>query len=439
MANRVVVAGGGASGLVAAVFAAENGAKVTILEHKDRVGRKILMTGNGRCNLTNMSDVRGKYYSSDRDSLDRVYDTLARFDAVRTRDFFKELGLYTKEKRDGGVYPISEQASIVLDVLRSACDRLNVRIRTDCEITSVRPVKTGGGTVSVIQYFHVNQEQKKQDNKNKMRSKKEEIEYDQFILATGGKAAPVSGSDGSGYELAKSLGHSIVEPLPALVQLGCEGNFFKALSGVRAQGRVRLLVDGKEAASEEGELQLTDYGISGIPVFQFSRLASRALYEGKKCEAGINFIPYIESIDSLIFNKSMDDNIKDFSHKTAEEFLSGLVHKKVAAVVCRQNGIPSGATVGQVGANKLGDCIRMLADFRVRITAPNSFENAQVCCGGVPLSEVDENLMSRRHSDIYIIGELLDCDGICGGYNLQWAWATGAIAGTDAALQGDRV
>ena len=438
MANRVVVAGGGASGLVAAVFAAENGATVTILEHKDRVGRKILMTGNGRCNLTNMSDVRGKYYSSDRDSLDRIYDTLVRFDAVRTRDFFKRIGFYTKEKRDGGVYPVSEQASIVLDVLRSACDRLGVRIRTDCEITAVRPAKAGGGAVSVIQYFHVDQEQKKQDNKNKMRSKKVVIEYDQFILATGGKAALVSGSDGSGYDLAKRLGHSVVEPLPALVQLKCEGSFFKALSGVRAQSRVRLLIDGKEAASEEGELQLTDYGISGIPVFQFSRLASRATYEGKQCEAGINFIPYIEEAGHMVFDQSMDDNIRDFSHKTAEEFLSGLVHKKVAAVVCRRNGIASGEAVGQVGANKRGDCIRMLADFRGKITAPNSFENAQVCCGGVPLGEVDKNFMSRRHSDIYIIGELLDCDGICGGYNLQWAWATGAIAGTDAALQEDR-
>lgn len=469
MAYKVVVAGGGASGLAAAIFAAENGARVTVLEHKDRVGRKILMTGNGRCNLTNMSDVHGKYYSSDADSLNKIYDTLVRFGAGRTRDFFKSLGLYTKEKRDGGVYPVSEQASIVLDVLRSACIRLGVEICTDCEVTAVRPVRTGGGVVHVTQYtspaFRPDLPSSGLDistsgsdktasgtgktvrNKNRTIAKKEQIAYDRLILATGGKAASVSGSDGSGYELTKTLGHSVIEPLPALVQLRCEGAFFKALSGVRAQGRVRLLIDGREAACEEGELQLVDYGISGIPVFQMSRLASRALHEGKQCEAVIDFLPYmdienmdiknidIKKTDNRIFDHSIGENIQAFPHKTVEEFLSGMVHKKVASVVCKQNKITPTETVGQIGTGKIWDCIRMLSDFRVKITASNSFENAQVCCGGVPLGEVNENFMSCRCQDVYIVGELLDCDGICGGYNLQWAWATGAIAGADAACR----
>ena len=181
MAKKVIVAGGGASGLVAAVTAAENGARVTVLEHKDRVGKKILMTGNGKCNLTNMSDVHGKYYSSDTASLEQIYDTLVRFDAQETRKFFQRLGLYTKEKRDGGVYPVSEQASIVLNVLRSACGRLGVTIRTDCALTAVLP-KKNGGIARVMQ-----------EGRNA-----QEIAYDRLILATGGKAAPVSGSDGSG-------------------------------------------------------------------------------------------------------------------------------------------------------------------------------------------------------------------------------------------------
>lgn len=436
MADKIVVAGGGASGLMAAVSAARNGADVTILEHMDRVGKKLLMTGNGRCNLTNMSDVHGKYYSSDADSLNRIYDTLVRFDAEKTREFFRGIGLYTKEKRDGGVYPVSEQASIVLDVLRSACDMLGVQIRTDCEVISVKPARTGGGTVHVAQYVRTNQEKGKSAGKNRVLSKKEDIIYDRLIFAAGGQAVSVSGSDGSGYRLIKTLGHSIVEPLPALVQLRCDGAFFKVLSGVRAQGIVRLLIGEQEVACEEGELQLTDYGISGIPVFQLSRLASRAIYDRKKCEAAINFIPYIERTD---FEGSIRHHVREFAHKTVEEYLSGLVHKKIAGVVCKQNRITTGETVGQAGADRIRDCIRMLTDFRVKVTSPNSFEHAQVCCGGVPLGEVDENFMSRKCAGIYIVGELLDCDGICGGYNLQWAWATGAIAGTAAALQGDRI
>lgn len=415
MANRVVVIGGGASGLAAAIAAAENGAVVTVLEHKDRVGKKILMTGNGKCNLTNRKAVSGKYYSSDAASLKQVYDTLARFGVVQTRDFFLRLGLYTKEKKDGGIYPVSEQASTVLDILRSACDRLGVAIQTDCTVISIQPGKKGG----VVTVYN---------------SKEETIFYNKLILATGGKAAPVSGSDGSGYVLAERLGHHIVEPLPALVQLKCKGTFFKALSGVRAQGKIRLLIDGVEAAAEEGELQLTDYGISGIPVFQCSRLASRALYDGKQCEVSIDFISYIFDDDTDNICNVLKNSAKEyFSYKTVEEFLSGVVHKKIAGVVCKQNGIGLGMTVRQAGIERVWNCIKMLADFRVQVTAPNSFENAQVCCGGVPLKEVDKNFASLKCQGIYIVGELLDCDGICGGYNLQWAWATGIIAGTDAA------
>ena len=208
MANKIVVAGGGASGLTAAIFAAENGAEVTILEHKDRVGKKILMTGNGKCNLTNMNDMHGKYYSSDTQSLNKIYHALARFDAERTRGFFQKLGLYTKEKKDGGVYPVSEQASIVLDVLRSECSRLGVQIQTDCEITSIVPEEIGG-TVYFIHSIRESEPKGQTSKKDSIiKKKKQTIRFDTLILATGGKAAPISGSDGSGYQLAKNAGAS---------------------------------------------------------------------------------------------------------------------------------------------------------------------------------------------------------------------------------------
>lgn len=481
MARQVVVAGGGASGLTAAIYAARNGADVTILEHRDSVGKKILMTGNGKCNLTNMSDVHGKYYSSDERSLEKVYDTLVRFDAKKTRSFFMELGLFTKEKRDGGVYPVSEQAAVVLDVLRSACSSLGIRIITDCEIKEIIP-PCAGAKIRIKRYIRENAASKAK-KKPVVSEQEESISYDRIILATGGRAAPKSGSDGSGYVLARKLGHSIIEPLPALVQLKCAGDFFPSISGVRAQCRLSLYIDGKESAVEEGELQLTDYGISGIPVFQFSRIAAKALHAGQKCEVRINFIPYLfdagynensnrdlikkdtsyneHLIESLpkkdtSYNKNLIANlfIKDaiynenttnkksfteniFCHKTVEELLAGLVHKKIAAMVCKKNGIYNGMTVAQalqVCPKKINGCIQMLMDFRVQITDTNSFENAQVCCGGVPLSEVDGQFRSVKAENVYIVGELLDCDGICGGYNLQWAWATGAIAGESAAL-----
>lgn len=413
--GKVIVAGGGASGLTAAVFAARGKNNVTVLEHNDRVGKKILMTGNGRCNLTNMSGFCGKYYSSDERSLKKIYDTLVTFGADETRAFFEELGLYTKEKKDGGVYPVSEQAAVVLDVLRSECERLGVQIITACEVRAILP-KENGGEINVMM--------PDDSGKKKMRS----LCYDKLIVATGGAAAPKSGSDGSGYRLVKAIGHDVIKPLPALVQLRCDGDFFKAVSGVRAQAGLTLYIDKKAAAYEEGELQLTDYGISGIPVFQFSRLAARALSEKGKCTAGINFLPYVEeSGRSLFAAKAADASV--YGHKTVAELLSGMVHKKIARAVCRRNKVDKETQVSEAGEETVRGCILELFDFRVDITGTNSFENAQVCSGGVPLCEVDGSFASKLCDDVYIVGELLDCDGICGGYNLQWAWATGAIAG----------
>ena len=220
----------------------------------------------------------------------------------------------------------------------------------------------------------------------------------------------------------------MVKPLPALVQLKCGGDFFKSVSGVRAQAGIALYIDGKKAAYDEGELQLTDYGISGIPVFQISRIAARALDEKNKCTAAINFLTYIcENERDLFVSKGADAKL--YGYKTVAELLSGMAHKKVAQMICRKNGLRAETTVLEAGVEKVQSCIMELFDFRVEITGTNAFENAQICSGGVPLGEVDESFESKICKDVYIVGELLDCDGICGGYNLQWAWATGAIAG----------
>ena len=436
-ADRIVIIGGGASGLMAAIQASQAGVAVTILEHKDRVGKKILMTGNGKCNLTNISDIHGKYYSSsekmiekpnkqsneesmkksseksNKKSLEKIYKALERFGATDTREFFQQLGLYTKEKNGGGIYPVSEQASAVLDVLRSACAYLGVTVKTGCEVVDITAGRQGG----TVQYM--------QDNTKKR------MAFDCVILAAGGNAAPATGSDGTGYHLAKKLGHSIITPLPALVQLRCEGDYFKSIAGVRAQAGLTLYVENKKAFYEEGELQLTDYGISGIPVFQFSRIAARAIHEKKKCRVQINFIPYMNEREMLdITNKK-----QQLGYKTIEEFLGGLVHKKVASLICRIQKIRPQERISEAGREKIAACLALLNNFTVIVKATNPFENAQVCSGGVPLWEVTENFQSQKTPVVYFAGELLDCDGICGGYNLQWAWTTGAIAGIAAAQQ----
>lgn len=414
MPKKIVVIGAGASGLMAAVVAARQGAAVTVIEHKDKVGKKILMTGNGKCNLTNVSDFHGKYYGKD---LAFIYRVLSTFTAEDTRHIFQEMGLYTKEKRDGGVYPVSEQAVSVLEVLKTECRHLHIKILTNCKVKNVQMLKDEG---------EIRLEQCAEDEKTLNR-----ISFDELIIATGGKAAAVSGSDGSGYKLAEKLGHHIMTPLPALVQLRCEGKHFKMVAGVRAQAKLTLLVNGQETACEEGELQLTDYGISGIPVFQFSRIAACALWEKKKCEVRIHFLPFLtkEQIAQL------EETYTQYGYKTMEEFLGGLVNKKIASLVCKQIHVNPQDKLETLSSKAVLSAINLLKDYPVVITATNPFENAQVSCGGVPVEEIEDTMESKLCPHVYFVGEILDCDGICGGYNLQWAWATGAIAGKHAAKE----
>ena len=253
MSKRVIVIGGGASGMTAAIFAARQGAAVTLLEHMDRVGKKILSTGNGKCNLTNRRMDASCYRSS---APEFPMEVLGRFGEPETEAFFEELGIVLKD-RNGYLYPASGQASSVLDALREELSRLGVNIVTECGEAEVAAPGSGKGG---------NQEWTVLCKKGRFCS-------DALILAAGSKAAPSTGSDGSGYDLAKRLGHRIIRPLPALVQLRCREKFFKQISGVRADACVSIWADGERLAYDQGELQLTDYGISGIPVFQVSRFA----------------------------------------------------------------------------------------------------------------------------------------------------------------------
>ena len=388
--KQIFVIGAGASGLMAAIQAAVNGAAVTVLEQNDRPGRKICATGNGRCNMTNLNQDENAYRGSHPEF---VKDALAQFPVEKTLKFFQELGICTTD-RSGWIYPRSNQAQSIVDVLTMKARSLKVKLKTNQYVTGVSftdghwNVHTNGWTYTC----------------------------DAVILANGSKASSVAGSSESGYEISKSLGHHLIEPLPALTALKCRGNFFSGWSGVRTEGKVTLYINGTPETSQQGELQLTDYGVSGIPVFQISRYAIRAIYEKKKVDLSINFFPELTKQE---LQEYLGRRKNDCPSKNEKELLTGLFPEKLIRVLSAQK-----------------DLISAITDFRLSVKSGLSFEQAQICSGGVDTSEVDSHTMeSRLHKGLYFAGELLDIDGTCGGYNLQWAWSSGATAGIHAAKE----
>lgn len=402
--RTVAVIGGGASGMMAAVTAASEGARVILLEHKDRIGKKILSTGNGRCNFTNIHQEPICYHSEDPLF---PWEVVEKFNAQAVISFFLQLGVYSKN-RNGYIYPNSDQASAVLDAFRMELDRLKVEIRTGVECREIRPGKKG---------FTILTDQ-------------EPVRADRVILCAGSKAAPTTGSDGSGYDLAKKLGHRILPVLPSLTALKCEEKFFKSIAGVRANGSVSIWSGGECIAKDTGEIQLTDYGISGIPVFQVSRYASKLLYEKKETDAVLDFMPDFTKTQTDAFLRARAKTRPD---KSAEMFLIGLFHKKLCDLWIRLSEIPRQRKAGELTEDEIARLTDLIKEFRVRVRETNPYDKAQVCCGGVDTREVNpETLESVYVPGVYFAGEILDVDGMCGGYNLTFAWASGYVAGKAA-------
>lgn len=400
---KITIIGAGASGMMAAITAAEKGAYVTLIEHNDRVGKKILLTGNGRCNITNMNQSENCYRSDNTGFQRHIIDS---FNADETLSFFGKLGIYPKIK-NGYVYPNSEQASAVLDVLRMELKKLKINIMAGTNVISINKTKS-----SFI-----------------IKTDSGEILSDKLIMAAGSKAYSKTGSDGSGYELSKRLGHNIIKPLPALVQLRCEGSF-KSIAGVRCEAKLCLICNGRNIASDQGELQITDYGISGIPTFQISRYAVRLLDSGNEVFVNIDLFP---NMDREKFAEFMFKRVNNNLHKSLEELLIGLINKKLIAVIIKKAHLSLSfkcSELNNMHITKLCDAIK---GFKVKLNGFNSFDSAQVCSGGVDTKEVDnKTLESKLVKGLYFAGEILDVDGICGGYNLQWAWSSGAAAGLNS-------
>jgi len=404
LGKQVIVIGAGASGLMAGISAARRGAKVTILERMNKPGRKILATGNGKCNLTNLEQGLEKYRGEDPLF---VVSVLEQFGGTDTMNFFEELGVVCKE-RQGYVYPRSEQAVSVLEVLLMECDRLKIIIKGQEKIKQIR--KQGGG-------FYVE-------------THTWTYQGDVLVMAAGSKAAPVYGSDGSGYELCRQLGHYICKPLQALVPLKPLEAYYGKLSGVRLEAQILLYVDNVLQAQEEGELQISNFGVSGIAVFQLSRFAVKALEQKKKVVLNIDFLKdYTEEELKECLRKRKESN----GHKKVGAFLTGFFPQKLSEVIYEILKVKESKSVSELTEQELDNMRDLLKRFKATIVGGHGFEYAQACQGGVDTKEIKQDtLESKLVSGLYFAGEIIDIDGMCGGYNLQWAWSSGFVAGKSA-------
>ena len=395
-----IVIGGGPSGMTAAIIAARKGKKVCILEHQDRIGKKILSTGNGKCNITNM-DMGPHCYNSN--SNEGFFGVIEKFGPNEIIDFFKGMGMLTMDK-NGYIYPRSEQASVVLDTLRFELERLGVTVYTGA--TQIKIAKNNNFIVSF--------------NSNKITS-------DKLILACGSKCAPKTGSDGSGYVFANNFGHKIIKVIPALVQIICAEDFYKELQGVRCNANLRVTTNSETVVTEQGELQLTGYGISGIPVFQLSRTIKRLIDRKQSPVVYIDFVPEYNENDLIDFiSKSVKTNL----NSEISQMLSGILNKKIANVIIKECSIKPSTRCEDIDSDKIRRIVSKIKNFTTIPKDTNGFDNAQVCAGGVELSDVDLNTMeSKLVKGLYFAGEILDVDGRCGGYNLTWAFSSGKLAG----------
>lgn len=411
--HDLIIVGGGASGLTAAIAAKDFGIDVAIVEGTDRVGKKILTTGNGRCNISNRCVAEPFInYHSDCDNF--FLGVLSQFGVDDTLNFFLSLGLPIVPLKGGKLYPQSLQASSVVDIFKMSLEDRNIPLYTDCKIKDIH-----------------------RDENFKLSTSNEE--YNLFtcknlILACGGKSAHKTGSDGSGYTLAKNLGHSITKLLPGIVQLKLHYNHLKALSGVKFDGYAKLFVDNIEIKEDFGEILFTDYGISGPPILQISALASKATNSNRKVEVVIDLMPTYSKDELIDF---LECHFAMFSHRPIIDVFVGILNKKIIPVLLKECGITNlHIPCYELSWKEKNKLIQTLKGWKFTCSGTNDFNQAQVTIGGVNASEIiPDTLESKIVPNLYFTGEIMDVHGDCGGFNLQWAWSSGYIAAKSIAVK----
>ena len=398
---KVLIIGGGASGMMAALSAAQDPRNtVTILERQSRVGKKLMATGNGRCNLTNENLTPANYHGAQPDF---ILPALREFDVKKALDFFHALGLLTVTEPSGRVYPLSDQANSVVDVLRFALEAAGVQVLCSQDVIEVRKKARGWQAQTAVgdSYFG-----------------------DKLIIACGGCAGKKIGGTRSGYHLLRMLGHACTELLPSLTQIKTETNEVRALKGVRADCLLRLKKGGLLLAESAGEVQFTDFGVSGPVGFEVSRAAS---VSGEGQTLLLDFLRNYtqEEVYSLLLTKK--DRLPALS---AGDLLSGVVQARLGTVLVKRAGLDLTTPLSALDDSALRAVAAVLKCFSLQVEGVMGMDSAQVTAGGVPTAEFDPTtLQSRLAKGVYATGEVLDIDGDCGGFNLQWAWASGWLAG----------
>lgn len=395
------IVGGGASGMAAALAASENtNVEILLLERQARVGRKLQATGNGRCNLSNANALQGGYHGNHPEF---SVAALTRFSPERTLTWFRELGLFTVTEETGRVYPYSDQANSVVDTLRFALEKPNIRLETGFEVKKIRREEQGFSVSNGEKTFFC----------------------DKLIVACGGLAGTKLGGSMSGYKLLGKLGHKVTPLRPALVQLKCGWGGLPALKGVRANCRAQIIYNGGLYAQSAGEIQFTEYGLSGPVIFEISRDVT---YSQGKWICKLDMLPLcdIEKLKQEL-KKRVVRNLP------MDELLTGILHNRLGRVLVKTAGVRGRERTGELTDNQLDDICSAVKSLELEITGTMGMDSAQVTAGGVVTEEFSpETMESKLVPGLYACGEVLDIDGDCGGYNLQWAWSSGYVAGSSA-------
>lgn len=409
--TNIAIIGAGAAGLFAAATALKKGAKITLFERNAAPGQKLNLTGNGKCNFSNIDLDPVHFYPSEY-----VYPFLKHFDTNKINNIFASFGVLSYTDKNGGLYPASQKASTVTDALIQFITMNGGVLQCNSCVTGIE--KTASDTFKIFT-----------DN-----CPYSEL-FDSIILCCGGKASPKTGSDGFGYRLARSFGHTVTRTYPVLVQLRSDSNLCRTCAGVRVKANATAYINEEYINCESGELQITDYGLSGIMIFNLSRDLTRAVEEGDNCRILVDFLPSLSLAEIPSFTQKRLQNIPSDS---VIHILEGVTNSKLADAVLKARNISPSLEITAANKNVIDSLLAELKVWPFRITSHNGYGNAQATRGGVSTSELTDELESRLVSGIYFAGEMINVDGDCGGYNLHWAWTSASIAAESAVTKGKR-